>query len=176
MADSGSKSVESMTIAEDNILVKMEAADRFEVLRRLGRLLFRNGYVKDTYPQAILDREEGFPTGLQTSLFGIALPHTETEHVNRPAIAIATLASPVIFQAMGSPEIEVPVTIVMMLAISDPMAVLPALRSVLFILQKPATLQALIQATSPADIKTLMVDHIQAMAGQLSTDAPEISH
>lgn len=170
MADSGSKSVENLTIHEDNIVVNMEAGDRVEVIRRLGGLLFQHGYVKETYVQAVLDREVVFPTGLQTNLLGMAIPHTDTEHVIKPALAIATLANPVIFQAMGSPETEIPVTIVMMLAISDPKAVIPVLRSVLFILEKNETLEALTQATNVLEIKEVMQDHIQSMSSMLSSE------
>lgn len=170
MADSGSKSVENLTIHEDNIVVNMEAGDRVEVIRRLGGLLFQHGYVKETYVQAVLDREVVFPTGLQTHLLGMAIPHTDTEHVIKPALAIATLTNPVIFQAMGSPETEIPVTIVMMLAISDPKAVIPVLRSVLFILEKSEALKALTQATSELEIKEVMQEHIQSMASMLSSE------
>lgn len=170
MADSGSKSVENLTIHEDNIVVNMEAGDRVEVIRRLGGLLFQHGYVKETYVQAVLDREVVFPTGLQTNLLGMAIPHTDTEHVIKPALAIATLANPVIFQAMGSPETEIPVTIVMMLAISDPKAVIPVLRSVLFILEKNEALEALTQATNVLEIKEVMQDHIQSMSSMLSSE------
>jgi PTS system galactitol-specific IIA component len=171
MADRDSKAVESMTIHEDNIVANMEADDRIEVIRRLGSLLFRNGYVKDTYVQAVLDREVVFPTGLQTSMLGMAIPHTDTEHVIKPAIAIATLARPVIFQGMGSPETDVPVSVVMMLAVSDPKSVIPVLRSVLFILEKSEALDALTKATSQLEIKKVVQNHIQSMAGLLSSEA-----
>lgn len=172
MADSESKAVENITIHEENIVVKMEAADRVEVICQLGGLLFQHGYVKETYVKAVLDREEVFPTGLQTNLLGMAIPHTDTEHVIKPALAIATLAHPVTFQAMGSPETEVPVTIVMMLAISDPKVIIPMLRSVLFILEKGETLKALTQATSELEIKAVMQSHIQSMASMLSSETP----
>ena len=170
MADCGSKAVENLTIHEENIVVKMDAADRVEVIRRLGGLLFQHGYVKESYVKAVLDREVVFPTGLQTNLLGMAIPHTDTEHVIKPALAIATLTNPVIFQAMGSPETEVPVTIVMMLAISDPKAVMPVLRSVLFILEKSEALEALTQATSELEIKDVVQNHIQSMTSLLSSE------
>ena len=170
MADSDSKAVENMTINEENIVRMLQAGDREEVIRRLGGLLFQHGYVKETYVQAVLEREKVFPTGLQTNLLGMAIPHTDTEHVIKPALAIATLAHPVIFQAMGNPEAEVPVTVVMMLAISDPKAVIPVLRSVLFILEKGETLNALTQATTEIEIKAVIQNHIQSMASMLSSE------
>ena len=40
----------------------------------------------------MITREERFPTGLDTGNFGIAIPHTDGIHVNKPAIAIAILS------------------------------------------------------------------------------------
>jgi PTS system galactitol-specific IIA component len=148
----------------------MEAVDRTEVIRRLGGLLFQNGYVKETYVQAVLDREVAFPTGLQTSTHGVAIPHTDTEHVIRPALAIATLAKPVIFQGMGMPETSIPVMIVIMLAVNDPQGIMPVLRSVLFILENGQAIEALANAKDQLEIKQIMQEHIRAMVLQMSSE------
>ena len=162
--------VESLDLHEKNILVNLKAGDRVEVIRRLGGLLYENGYVKDTFVQAVLDREEIFPTGLQTKLLGFAIPHTDSEHVLRPAIAVATLEQPVVFQAMGTPDVSIQVKIVMMLAISDPKAVVRVLRSVISILENEPALQALTKATRSQEIKQIVGDHIRSMAQILSPE------
>jgi PTS system galactitol-specific IIA component len=164
-------SVEGLIISEQNILVKLKAETQVEVIRKLGGLLYENGYVKDTFVQAVLDREEIFPTGLQTTLLGFAIPHTDTEHVVRPAVAIATLEQPVVFQAMGTPDLSIPVEIVMMLAISDPAAVVRVLRSVISILENEPALQALTLAGSEQEIKEIVGDHIRTVASRFSSEA-----
>jgi PTS system galactitol-specific IIA component len=163
-------SLGEITISEKNIVVKMVAKDRCEVIGRLGSLLYENGFVKETYTQAVLDREVVFPTGLQTPGFGMAIPHTDTEHVIRPAIAIATLANPISFQGMGMPDTEIQVSLVIMLAISDPKAVIPLLRSVLYILENAEALKALAKASNELEIKQTVENHIRAIARTLSTD------
>ena len=37
--------------------------------------------MKETFGQALIDREAVFPTGLKTETFEIAIPHTDVEHV-----------------------------------------------------------------------------------------------
>lgn len=109
-------------IDEKLVVVKMKAESNFDVLDQLSNLLFENGYVKDTFKQAVKDREVSFPTGLLIEDdFGIAIPHADREHVNKLGMAIATLDHPVNFVQMGGdPTDLVPVTLVCMLSIDDP--------------------------------------------------------
>jgi PTS system galactitol-specific IIA component len=68
-------------ISLENILVNEIVDNNEEIIRRLGQLLHNNGYVKDSYTQAVLDREIIFPTGLQTKSLGFAIPQTDADHV-----------------------------------------------------------------------------------------------
>jgi len=156
-----------LTIAPENILVRAKATSREDIIEQLGTLLERNGYVKDTYTRAVLGREKVFPTGLQTNILGFAIPHTETEHVNKSAIAIAILDEPVVFQAMDNPLTDISVHVVMMLAISDPKAVVMVLRQVISILEDEAALQALIRAGTPEEIREIVYEHIQRIAADM---------
>ena len=47
----------------------------------------------------------------------MAIPHADPEHVLAPGIAIATLANPVRFRQMGSPGVQLEVSIVVMPAL-----------------------------------------------------------
>ncbi|SEO63172.1 MULTISPECIES: PTS sugar transporter subunit IIA [Propionispora] len=95
--------------------------DKNEILRYIATRMYELQYVKETYIQAVIDREKTFPTGLQTEAFGVAIPHSDTIHVHKPVIAVCILAQPVIFQVMGSGGgEEVPVSFIFMLAIDDP--------------------------------------------------------
>ncbi len=148
-------------INEDNILMSVDARSREDVIRQLGTLLEKNGYVKDTFTEAVLQREVVFPTGLQTSVMGFAIPHTDTEHVKRSAVAIAALSRPVAFQAMGNPDQSVPVDVVMMLAVRDPKMVVHVLRRVLSILEDEEALHAFRKAESRQEVREIVEAHIQ---------------
>jgi PTS system galactitol-specific IIA component len=164
--------LDGLAIEERNILVKASAASSADIIRQLGALLYNNGFVKDTYVQAVLDREQVYPTGLQTSVLGFAIPHTDTEHVNKPALAVATLERPVIFRAMDDPGVEIPVNIVMMLAISDPESVVNVLRKVISILEDQPALLRLTHAASRDEIRQAVCDHIRSFVDIISIDSP----
>ena len=107
-------------LREELIFVGMEAADWEEVLTLLANRLFQAGYLRESYLRAVLNRERQFPTGLRTAEVAVALPHTEKEHVLKPAVAVAILAHPVTFGEMGTEDQTVPVEIVFMLSILEP--------------------------------------------------------
>lgn len=163
MSNSEESTLANFTIDEKLILVKENAASPEEIIRKLGGLLFENGFVKDTYTQAVLDREVVYPTGLQARMAGVAIPHTDTDHVLKPAIAIATLAEPVTFQMMATPDEKVQVEIVIMLAVHDAKLVIPVLRKVIFILENDEALVAMKNAETKTDIKMAMLKHIESM-------------
>ena len=81
----------------------------------------------------------------------------------KPAIAIATLEKPVIFQMMGTPDKEVEVEIVIMLAVHDAKLVIPVLRKVIFVLENDEALRRMQQASTKTEIKDAMLKHIQDM-------------
>jgi len=162
--DTSTKTEEiDFAIDESLILVQDRAKTREEIIKKLGGLLQTKGFVKDSYIQAVLERERTYPTGLQAKVAGVAVPHTDTDHVNHPAIAIATLANPITFHVMGSPEDQVPVEIVIMLAVHDAKLVIPILRKVIFILENDQALLKMKNANSKTAIKQAMLDHIQEL-------------
>lgn len=148
-------------INADNILVNDSAQSREAIIRQLGGLLYEHKYVKDTFVEAVLEREIIFPTGLQTATVGVAIPHTDAEHVIKSTVAIATLKSPVIFMGMGYPDTEIPVSIVLMLAISDPKKVIDTLTKVISILENAATIDNLVNAVTELDIHDAFNEHMQ---------------
>ena len=156
-----------LVIDEKIILVKELIKDKEEIIRKLGGLLLTNGFVKETYTQAVFDRELVYPTGLKARVTGVAVPHTDTIHVNKPAVAIATLKDPVIFNGMGAPETEVSVDIVLMLAIHDPKQVVNVLRKVIFVIEDDEALKNLQAANTKKEIKEIMQAHIQALTKKL---------
>lgn len=157
----------NFTIDESLILVKEPAETREEIIKKLGKLLFNNGFVKDSYTQAVIERERVYPTGLQARMAGVAVPHTDTEHVIKPAIAIASLSNPLTFNAMGTEDDEVQVEIIIMLAVHDAKLVIPILRKVIFILENDDALLKIKNAETKAEIRNIMIEHIQSMENKV---------
>jgi len=140
------------------ICVKTDS--REGILKRLTSLLIDNGFVKESYLPAILEREKQFPTGLPTEGVGVAIPHADTEHVIKPGISIATLNEPVKFNVMGSLNEQVEVSIIFMLALTDPNMQLELLQNLVQVLQNKELLHSLTKIKDKSDFIYLLKKHM----------------
>ncbi len=135
------------------VVLQMEAADSVEVIQKLGDRLRELGYVKDDFVEATLAREASMPTGLPLGgSVNAAIPHVDIAYVNRPALALATLKKPVIFRNMVEPEQEVPVQLVIMLALEQPKSQIEMLQQVATILQRPDVVDRLMAASTLEEV------------------------
>lgn len=133
------------------ILPGLEADSSDEIFEALGGELVKQGYCKESYVQALKDREAEFPTGINTGEKGVAIPHTDVSHVNKKGIAITTLKRPVSFMEMGTDDEYVKVQVVFMLAVGEK-GHLELLQAILGILQDQDILNKLIQAKNEEEI------------------------
>lgn len=127
----------------DLILFDVSCNGRDELLKVLSRKFRDLGYVKDTFEQAVIERENTFPTGLPTDGVKVALPHTYPQHVNKPGILIANLKNPVNFKEMGNGVNDIPAELVFMLAVDQPEKQLSVLQKFMNIFMKKGVLQEL---------------------------------
>lgn len=144
-----------LKIGKQLVQVFHEKVTREHAITSLAARLYESGYVKATFGPAVLEREKIFPTGLPTEPVGVAIPHTDTEHVNMSALAVGILSSPVRFQEMGSEDSEVSVNIISMMAISDPKSVMPVLRNLALAYQDHEFLQSLKDSTNEETVLDL---------------------
>ena len=70
-----------MIIDEELIFSGLECKNSEEVMKFMADNLEKNGYVKNSFYDGLLDREANFPTGLDFGEYSVAMPHTEVEHV-----------------------------------------------------------------------------------------------
>ncbi len=102
-----------------------------ECLNFLGNALIKAGKARESYTQAVLKREDIYPTGLQTPSMPIAIPHANPEDAIENAFAIAKLEHPVIFHQMADEDQEVPVELIFMMCIAKPQEQAPVLSKIL---------------------------------------------
>lgn len=140
-------------LSQEDIHLNLQADTADDIIRLMGQGLHAAGKVKDGFVQATLEREHNTPTGLALGgTFNAALPHVDLEYVHSSALALATLPQPVAFRNMVNKEEEVPVRLVVMLALSDPKSQIEALGQVAVLLQNPAIVEQLVAAGSKADV------------------------
>lgn len=83
---------------------------------------------------------------MQLNTYNVAIPHTDPEHVIKPAIAIATLSKPVIFKNMANPLEEVNVSIVFMMALNEAHSQVEMLQQMVQLIQNDTLLEKIIEA------------------------------
>ena len=129
------------------VCLQLESGSSTEVLTVLGDRLYEAGFVRDTFAQAAIAREAQMPTGLPLDgKYNAAIPHTDIEHVVRPALALATLVKPVNFQNMIEPEISVPVQLVILMALEQAKTQVEMLQEIAGVLQNAKVIEKLIAA------------------------------
>ena len=143
-------------MVEKVIRTKLNVQDSQEAIRTLGEILLEAGFVKDTYIEAVLQREQTMPTGLNIGFINVAIPHTDSEHVNQSALALATLKKPVKFKLMEDPSKEAEVEIVFLLAVKDPMQQLDLLRKLMSIFQDQELLTKIQNAENDDELHELL--------------------
>lgn len=139
-------------LKESLITIGLEAADYEDVMKKMGAMLTEQGYTKESFVQALIEREREFPTGLDINGVGVAIPHTDVRHVNRAATAIATLEEPVEFVQMGTEDEPVGTKLIFMLAVDDPKGHLEQLQRIIAMIQDQDVLKSLIDAKEKSKI------------------------
>ena len=127
---------------EDLIICGMQAQNAEDTIRQLGELLFEHGYVKSSFCDAAVEREKVFATGLPVEPEGVAIPHTDAEHVNQLGIAVGVLATPVQFGLMGG-EGEVEVGLVFLLALDNCVSQIYTLQSLAELVHRDGVIESI---------------------------------
>lgn len=135
----------------------LAASNAREALTTLARALRDRGAVESSFASAVLEREEEYPTGLMFPDGGVAIPHTDTHHCRRPAIALGLLSKPVEFAAMGgSGEKEVPVRTILMLSVTDAREQAPTLSALMKSLSQTGKLASLGRMGSAKEVEATL--------------------
>ncbi len=139
-------------IDEKLVLTEIEVQDSYEAIEILGNVLFKEGYVKDTFVNAVIEREKDYPTGIQGIGLNIAIPHTDNSHVLNPGIAVGVLKENVSFKKMDDPDEEIDTKIIFLLAIKTPEFHLEALRGIMDMIQKVELMEAICSCKNSKEI------------------------
>lgn len=98
----------------------VQATDRTEMFTKVYQQLFEQGLVANGFLEEVIQREEDYPTGLDSRNLGAGLPnlafsHTEGCFVKKQRIVPIRLLEPIVFKSMVNPEQELPVGFCFML-------------------------------------------------------------
>lgn len=146
----------NIILRESLILRFNQKMTNTEVLSAMCDNLCKEGIVKESYKAAILEREESYPTGLNCGGINIAIPHADIVHVNEAAISVAILKEPVPFKAMDEPDGDVPISIVIMLALTEAHGHIEMLQKIVGLIQNQEELQKMITSDDNKAVMGLM--------------------
>ena len=97
----------------------IDCKDQENLFSFLNEQLLERGMVKDTFYNALKEREKEFPTGIIDDPFNIALPHVDSEHVKTNALIVCKLSNEILFHRMDKISEEIPVKMVFLLLIEN---------------------------------------------------------
>lgn len=99
------------------IFLKESYNSKEEAISRLAEEFFRKNLVKETFYDAIIEREKGYPTGLDINGIGVAIPHTDGIHIIVPQIGFMSLNEPITFKNMVNDKEDIKVKAIFMLGL-----------------------------------------------------------
>ncbi len=142
------------------IIGDLEVASKEAALRAMAERLYSLGYVKESYIQAIQDREANYPSGLPMGDIKIAIPHTDAEHVNQSIICFARAAEDLEFSVMGDPSQKIPVRLISMFALKEKKKIGDLLETLIVTYQDNDTLQALLDAKDEEAMYAILHENV----------------
>lgn len=93
-------------LTKKTTVTNLNAESKDDLLIKMVELINKSGKISN--PEIALEeirrRERIMSTGIGK---GIALPHAKTDAVDSPAIAVATLAEPIDFQALDEEKVDI---------------------------------------------------------------------
>ncbi|MGX9755865.1 PTS sugar transporter subunit IIA [Clostridioides difficile] len=140
----------------DLISLGLEANDYESIIRELGNKMYQKEYVKNTYINAVLEREKTLPTGLNIGEMCVAIPHTDSQHVNESNVAVGILKNAVKFNSMIDPTDRLDVELVFLLAVKNPDSQVKLLKDLMSVFQNIKLLRDIKNASTKEEVAELL--------------------
>lgn len=139
------------------LVVILDGAKSYQdVEKALASRLVELGYAKESYPQAIAEREVDYPTALDVQGINAAMPHCAVENVNKAAVCVGVLKEPVDWRKMDDPDSTCKVSLVAMLALVEAHAHLDMLQKVVSLIQNQGLMKRIIASGSKEETFELL--------------------
>ena len=103
---------------KENIYLDIEAKDHTELFTKMAEIFKKKGYVKESYLDAIIEREKKYPTGFEFDGYNIGLPHTDAEHISVQKIILIRLKNEIEYREVVTNK-KIPIKIFIMLLIKN---------------------------------------------------------
>ena len=139
-------------------LLGLDATDQDDLFTQMAGALQEEGIVKPSYLSALKEREAVYPTGQLIDGTGFAIPHCDSANVNVSQILFGQLAHPIEFADMGDPTHRIDVSLVFMLAMSQPHEQVDTLSNLFGLFQNTEVVERLKVCKSRENFAQILAD------------------
>ena len=152
---------QEIQIVRECILPHYAAQQKEDIIQELSKRMKERNLVNADFQEAVLKREQKYPTGLLIGKRNIAIPHTEPQYVKVPCIGIATLKKSVAFHRMDTCDELVDVDVVLLLALNQAHAHMEMLSRIILMCQDEAFIEELMRAEQETDIEQIVRERLE---------------
>ena len=145
-----------MYFSEEIAFFNQSFNSKEDALKKLADEFLTKGLVKDTFFQAVIERENGYPTGLNINGIGVAIPHTDGIYIIKPQIGFMSLKEPIIFKDMVDDSQEIEVSAIFMLGLLKSEQQIDMLQKLVGLFQDEALLTQVITCENIDEFKDIM--------------------
>ena len=140
------------TLLDERLVVlDADVSSAEDCIRLMAGLFEQYGYVQPGYGDAVAAREKEYPTGLPGKGINLAIPHTNNQLVNAPAVGVIIPRRPVEFAMMGMKEKKLSCEVVIPLVVQDTKRQLAMLKKMMKIIQDGELLRRLRDSKDKAE-------------------------
>lgn len=131
--------------------------DRDTVLNEMAGYLLSKEMVMPTYGQAVIERENLFPTGIPSEPIPVAIPHSNRNEVIKTAILVGKVENDgVPFRRMDDTESEIFAKVIFMLAIDSNQGQLETLSRLMELVQDNEVIESITKAATTTEIQKIV--------------------
>lgn len=145
-------------IRKKNVILGRDYENFEAMIRDVSEMLIQEGFVYESYPNAVIAREKIYPTGLKTICMQVGIPHTDREHVKESVVTIIRPLKPVKFTEMGLGIDTVEAEMIFLLAIKESKAQVSILSKLMGVFCDEAALISLKNAITEEEIVKILED------------------
>lgn len=146
----------SELFSDELLFLDFPCDNKDDLFHKISQKLAEKNLVKESFLQAITDREEEFPTGLRSQPYQVAIPHTDPEHIKSPFIAFVRPAQAINFGEMGTDDEEVEVNFIFMLGLNRGQDQIILLQWLIDMFMKEDVMDLLREEKNPASILEIL--------------------
>lgn len=147
-------------INKDIVFLNRDFKDSRELLSSISEELLSKGYVKDSFREGIMKREEEYPTAIKAENFSLAIPHTDSEHILKPGIAFVRLNNGCDFKEMCTNE-DIKVNMAFVLLVKEKEKQVSLLTKLMGLFSNNDILEKLYKENDPSVIEAMLNREIQ---------------